>query len=352
MKIWYYFARTFLGNCLISILGLMALFTFLSLLETLDDVGKGDFTAFHAIQIVILTSATRFIELLPVTLILGSLLTIGGMSNNRELLVMRAIGISKWQLVYTLSFVGAAVAILCFVLFETLIPTLEKKAHELSTLTLEKTTIGKSEVWTRENLSTLRIGNLSSRYIPRQIEIYETSPSGDLKRLITAEKAFLQNATNWLLFDVRETNFLDDEVTEKKLDNLIWKSFLSKEQFGRLVAPPITLSTTELVRHLKQNKTIAIDDSEYLSVLWEKISLPITLIAMAILGVPLLGSSTNFRSGGYHTVVGGAIGIIFYLAEQTASNLDQLLNLPPYLTALVPATTVIIFSLLAIRRAP
>ena len=351
MKIWNYIARFFCWYCIIVAFGLISLFSFLALLEALDDVGKGDFTTFHAIQIVLLTSGMRLIELLPVIVVLSSLLTIGGLANNRELLIIRAVGVSKRQLVYVLSSLGLMMSLLSFLLLETLIPSLEKTAHELSALTLEKTTIGANELWTRQGLETMRIGNLDSHHIPRQLEIYETDLSGSLIRFIEAEKAYFQEDRNWILFNVSETIFSDTEITESKFDSLSWNSFLSKEQFERLVAPPTTLSTLDLIKHLNQNKILAVDSSNYSSILWKKISLPLTLIAMATLSIPLLTFSTKPRSSGYHAVIGGAIGIFFYLIEQTTSNLDQLLGLPPALTSLAPPIIIITITLLLTRRA-
>ena len=350
MTVWIYLARNFFSNSAIVISTLVALFTFLSLSETLDDVGKGAFTTFSAFQVVALTTPNRLIDLLPVTTILGSLLTLGSMSNNRELLVMRAAGVSIKQLCYALMSFVLFASILCALLFETLIPYTEKRAHEISALTLEETTLGKNEFWSRQDSSILRVGNLQSRHIPRKIEIYETGASGELERMIEADKAFLRSNKEWLLFDVTDTIFLDDGVSEKRMDNLLWKSFLTREQFAQLTAPPITLSLSELVDYLKKNKILAIDASQYSSMLWKKVSLPFSLVAMALVAIPLTTATAKTRSGGHHVVTGGVIGIFFYLLEQTTSNLDQLLNIPSPLASLAPPLLIIMSTFLFINK--
>ena len=345
-----YIARLFFWNCLLVAFGLMSLFSFLDLLETLDDVGKGDFTLIHSIQVVLLGSGSRLVELLPVTVTLCSLLTIGGLANNKELVIFRAVGVSKNLLTALLAALGLLLSVVSIVMLELLIPKLEKAAHELSTLKIEKTTVQSDELWTRQGVQTLRIGNLESRHVPREIEIYETDSTGSLVRFVEANKAYFQDDGTWLLFDIKETTFRDDQVKESIIETRVWDSFLTREQFGRLVSPPATLSITGLLKHLNQNKILAVDSSEYSSLLWKKISLPLTLMAMSILSVPLAGASIKNRSNGFLAVLGGAIGILLYLIEQTASNLDQLLDLSPALTSLTPALIIIAITILLNRH--
>ena len=73
-------------------------------------------------------------------------------------------------------------------------------------------------------------------------------------------------------------------------------------------------------------------------------------MAMSILSVPLAGASIKNRSNGFLAVMGGVIGILFYLIEQTASNLDQLLDLSPALTSLTPALIIIAITILLNRH--
>ena len=62
---------------------------------------------------------------------------------------------------------------------------------------------------------------------------------------IEASKAYFQDDGTWVLFEVKETVFLKRQVIENSSDTLIWGGFLSREQFGRLVSPPTTLSITD-----------------------------------------------------------------------------------------------------------
>ena len=260
-----YLARLFFWNCLIVAFGLMSLFSFLDLLETLDDVGNGDFTLINSIQVVLLSSGSRLVELLPVTVTLSSLLTIGGLANNKELVIIRAVGVSKNLLTALLAILGLLLSVVCILMLELLIPKLEKAAHEISTLKIEKTTVKSDELWTRQDLQTLRIGNLESRHVPREIEIYETDSTGSLVRFLEANRAYFQDDGTWVLFDIKETTFLDRRVTESTSETLVWDSFLTREQFGRLVSPPATLSISGLLKHLSQNKILTVD-SGYLEV--------------------------------------------------------------------------------------
>ena len=80
---------------------LLALFGFMSLTEELDDVGVGSFTTIDAIAVVILTTPTRIIDMLPVTTLLGSVLGLGTLANHGELLALRASAKFLWPIMET-----------------------------------------------------------------------------------------------------------------------------------------------------------------------------------------------------------------------------------------------------------
>src|SRR5210317_582977 len=98
-----YIMQRFLAGVLPVMILLLALFSFLALAEELEDVGRGGFTMPDALMVVFLTTPKRIVELLPVTALLGGLLGLGAMANNRELIAIRTIGISKQRIGQTVA---------------------------------------------------------------------------------------------------------------------------------------------------------------------------------------------------------------------------------------------------------
>src|SRR3569833_2678071 len=82
------------GSTLIVLLVLMALFSLGGLVAELDAVGKGGYTLVHAAEYVLRSMPRLAYQLFPVVALLGSVIGLGMMASNNELLVMRAAGVS------------------------------------------------------------------------------------------------------------------------------------------------------------------------------------------------------------------------------------------------------------------
>jgi len=118
LRIDRYIMQRFLLGIIPAMLLLLALFSFLALAEELEEVGKGGVTLPDALLVVFLTTPKRIVELLPVTALLGGLLGLGTMANNRELIAIRSGGISKRRIAKTVTmlavFLGVCITLLQF----------------------------------------------------------------------------------------------------------------------------------------------------------------------------------------------------------------------------------------------
>lgn len=90
-----------------------------------------------------------------------------------------------------------------------------------------------------------------------------------------------------------------------------------------------------------------LDTHHYRVVFWKQISIAISVIAMGLLSLPLLVGSTRGMSASQRVLLGGILGIVFYLMQQVTGNLAGLLNLVPSVTILTPVLVLLMISVLA-----
>lgn len=345
-----YIASSFFKAAAIVLLLLLSLFSFLSLVEALDDVGKGTYSIADAVSSVILTTPARIIDLLPVVALLGSVLGLGALANQREIIAMRASGVSPWHLARVLAGIAALISVVAILVQIYIVPAAERQAQEFHSRTLEQTELGGTEFWSRRGQRLIRVGKVDFGRIPRAIEIYEIALDGRLERMLSADKADVINATEWLLYNVEEKILAADTISHRHLESLRWASFLSPEQLSTLIAPAHALSAFDLYHYLSESADSGLDMREHESLFWQQVSLPLALFAMVLLGLPVVLGSTRTRSTGARTVFGAAIGISFYLFEQTTAHLAVLLELQPAAMALAPALLILAAALAAIWR--
>jgi lipopolysaccharide export system permease protein len=291
--------------------------------------------------------------LLPVTALLGGLFGLGAMANHRELIAIRAIGISKRRIAMTVAVLAVFLGVLITLLQFYVVPGFEREAATLrgQASQLQGASQGESgALWTRNDQYFIRIDGVQSDRTLTGIEIFSTDKQGRLTQLIQASRAFYAGQENWLLIDVLESTFREAQVVEKKLGRLQWNTLLSAEQASVLILPLEALAPNDLVdtiSNLRQNK---LDTHHYEIVLWQQISLLPSLLAMALLSLPFLLGSVREVSASQRAMIGGLIGIGFYLLQQLSGHLAGILGLNPSIVILTPPLVLLAIAIIAIRH--
>ena len=353
LRIDRYIMQQFLFGIFPALVLLLALFSFMALAEELEKVGQGSFTLPDALMVVFLTTPKRIVELLPVTALLGGLFGLGAMANHRELIAIRAVGISKQRIAQTIAVLAVFLGVFISLLQFYVVPGFEREAATLrgQASQVRETGTGTSgALWTRNEQHFIRVNGVESDRILTGIEIYSTDEKGRLIQLIQAASALYAGGENWLLTGVKESRFQDTLVFETMRDNMPWNALLSAEQAAVLILPLEALAPNDLVNtiaNLKQNK---LDTHQYEVVLWQQVSLLPSLLAMALLSLPFLLGSVREVSASQRAMIGGLIGISFYLLQQLSGHMAGILGLNPSLVILTPPLVLLTIAIAAIRH--
>lgn len=348
-----YIMTQFVAGIIPALLLLLALFSFMALAEELEDVGKGSFTLTDALMVVFLTSPKRIVELLPVTTLLGGLIGLGAMANNREIIAIRTIGVSKLRIARTVAVLAVFLGIFIAALQFFVVPGFEHEAAVLRSQASQNAEIraGSSQsIWTRNENHFIRVNDAKAERTLSDIEIYTTDERGRLSQMIQAAKALYIEQENWLLLDVLESEFKGGLVTETKRDNMRWSALLSTEQAAALILPLEALAPDDLLKTITNLKRNNLDTHQYQIVLWQQISLLPSLLAMALMSLPLLLGSVRTVSASQRALTGGLIGIGFYLLQQLSGHLAGILGMNPSLLILTPPFVLLIIAIAAIRH--
>ncbi len=332
------------------LLGLLGLFGFIELAEQLEDVGKGTFSSLDALRIVAFSLPRIGIDVLPVTCLLGTVLGLGLLANQSEITAMRAGGLSVRRLTRPLLALLAVIIGSVALVTQYIIPDFERRAASLRAHALANTSVGDDENWTRSGSSLVRVGDVRYGMVPLDIEIYEFDDDGRIVRLTQAASADVLRPTEWLLHDVTTTGLDSLETHQSRTDRLPWRNNISAEQLATFVQAENALAPTDLAGYIDYLHENGLDAHRYVLILWHQLSLPIGLAAMALLGVPFVTGSTRSISLGARLTLGGAIGILFYLLERTASQVGLLYQLSPALTSLTPDLLALTAALAALQR--
>jgi lipopolysaccharide export system permease protein len=117
-----------------------------------------------------------------------------------------------------------------------------------------------------------------------------------------------------------------------------------------LILPLEALAPNDLLKTITNLKQNQLDTHRYEIVLWQQISLLPSLLAMALMSLPLLLGSVRSVSASQRALTGGLIGIGFYLLQQLSGHLAGILGLNPSLLILTPPFVLLIIAIIAIRH--
>ena len=329
---------------------LLALFSFLTLAEELEDVGKGTFTQLDAFLVVLYTLPRRIVELLPVTALLGGLMGLGVMANHQELIAARAAGMSRARMAFPVFVVSLSLAMVVVLMQFLLIPVSEREASQLRSRSLEETSVGAAgrlEFWTRSNGNIVHVNDVLYNSILSDVEIYSTDQHGKLRQLIQAEQATITGADTWLLKNVMRTGLDGMVASEDRLPQLEWPGLLSREQADILMLPLESLAPYDLLRYISHLDKNELDTHHLRVIFWTQMSIMIAVMAMGLLSLPMLAGSTRSISASQRIVSGGIIGIAFYLLQQLSGHMANLFGLLPSVTIMAPVLVLLAGAVLA-----
>ena len=347
-----YIAKTVVTGCLLACFVMLSIFAFVDFVSQLNTVGTGDYGALQAVVFVLLRLPQRLYELSPSILLLGGILSLGALAANSELVVMRASGITTLRMTRSVLQTGLFLAILVALLGEYVVPSATKTAKTYRAEAMEKKLIvgGTNDIWARDGNRYVNVKQILPDHELRQIRVYELDENHQLITMLYAEKAAFKN-DEWLLENIKRSDISLDGVKTSFEKQLRLKRLILLELFSVLELESKDMSARELFtygQYLEDNK---LDSDEYLLEFWIKIFTPLTCLAMLMIAMPIVFSTTP-RSGGagQRIILAIIIGIVYFVVNRSVNHLGLALDASPLMSASLPLILVVIVSTYFLRR--
>ena len=348
-----YVAAATLRSLILVAFGLTALFSLLEFVDQLRDVGHGRYGVTDAFLYVLLTVPSRLLQLMPVSLLLGSLFALGNLSNDSELIAMQSVGVSERQIIGWVLQLAAPIVVILFLVAEFVIPSTQRLAQgqRMSRLSTETTIEDGNGFWAESDHQYLNVRWVDYGNVPRDIDIYAFAEDGALKSFIHADSATIESKVSWLLKGVVRTRLQTPDVETEHLPSLHWDTFLRPHQVQLLILPPDSMPPLELYRYVRQMKRQNHQVARLEQAFWTKVSIPLSMVAMVLVAVPFVFGPPRARSAGQRITIGAGVGIVFSLTQQIVSLGGLLLDLNPAVGAMAPSLMLMAFSYYLARRA-
>jgi len=318
---------------------LVVLFSIFELVAQLDDVGKGSYGIHNVLIYVACTVPGRVLELASPSILLGTIVALGTLDGGKELLAMRASGISTGRIAWSVLRVGS-LAILGFLLVaQFVVPTLEQQARLQRKLALTRvgTLLPSGGFWTLDNNRFVNVRAMLPGGTLGDVEIYEFDEDGELRTFTRAGEAQIKPDGQWVLSYVTQSIWTQRGTSSRTLPSLTLDRLLTLHQVNVLSLPPEALSLSDLLRFVRILEGRGQNAQRYRMVFWQKLALPLNVFAMILLAVPFAIGKARETGLGWRVLVGSILGIAYYFLTQALGYFGLLMELNPAAIAILPA---------------
>jgi lipopolysaccharide export system permease protein len=316
---------------------LLVLMGFFELLAELDDVVRG-YTTAKAFTYVALILPRYAYELFPIATLLGSLIGLGSLASHSELTAMRAAGVSIGRILLAVLKAGLVLLVLVVVVGEYLAPLTEQQAQRMKMESLSERVTLKTRYgfWSRNGDSYINVRQILPDARLADISIYDFDDARRLKRSMHAQLASYQADGNWLLEQVRQSEFDPGRIRVSTRDRLVWKALLEPTVLDVIRVKPHMLPAWDLWRYIRFLSQNGQDASTYAVAFWNKLLAPLVTLVMLFLSIPFVFGPLRSVGIGQRIFTGAIIGIVFFLLNKAFSYMAVVYGIPPLLATALP----------------
>ena len=339
-------------------LAFLALFFFFDFVDQFGDVRRGaeaGYSMAYALLYVTLQIPGHLYELLPITVLIGTIYVMARLAESSEFTILRTSGLGPQRALATLLSLGVGFVMLTFVFGDYVAPAANRAAQQLQARFLGDITIGRTGAWMKDRQAqqnySVNVGSLGSDGGMAQIRIFEfDNADGRLRSTTQAAKGHFTDGTGWQLQDVvrrvYDASQPDAPVLKvEKLPEWRWPTTITLDMVGAALLSPDRMQTLDLYQYITHLQANGQNAQRYEIEFWRKVFYPLSCLVMVVLALPF--AYLHFRSGniaGY--VFGGVlIGISFFLLNNVFGFIGNLRNWEPWVAAALPG---ILYSLLSL----
>jgi len=346
-----YVTLNLVGVTTVALFGLVSLFSFFSVIDELADTGRGNYTVTEALLYVLLTTPKLAYELFPIAAVIGSMVTLGMLARNSELVVIRTSGVSRLDLALVLAKGSLILIIMAVIIGEFMAPICEETAQHRRSIAMTEQISMKTRngYWARDGDSFINIRKVLPGNHVEDVYIYEFDKDHNLRSSIHARDASYDNR-RWVMNDIEQTSINENKISLESFRHAEWPSSLDPDMINYETVQPQFMTFLGLIKYIRYLRQNVQETAPYVQALWEKIIKPFSICAMVLLAILMVRSESRFTLVGQRIFLGSLVGIIFYICNQISGHMGIVYDINPIISVTAPTVLLMTMILFLLRR--
>lgn len=278
-----------------------------------------------------------FMEMLPLSLLMSTLLTFGGLAKNNEITAFKSAGVSVFRLTTPLLLLAAFISLFSYFLVGGVVPTLYKESKRIKYIQIEgKQPAGgfvENKIWMHLDSRRLMYAQVVSadKALMEGVVLYTLGDDYLVREEVEAA-ALIYEDGNWILVNGLKRIFLPGGAVEfKAFEREPIAIDRKPRDFQQLRIKTNEMTYKALSEYIVQLKAAGFDPTRYAVDLHAKQALPFVNFIMVLLGVPF--ALKDSRSSGIAWGIAFSLGValFYWLVYSMTLSLGRLQVLPPWL---------------------
>lgn len=353
----YIVASVLRGTAIVA-LALVTVAAVIEFVAQLDQVGSAAYGMREALLYVSLRIPHKLVDVLPAAALIGALLGLGNLAVHRELVVMRASGISEFRLLGMVAGAGLILLVVMALLGESLAPRLGNYARTMRADALIEAadTASPQSLWIRVDeelfVNLSRPGNGDD--LTQHVRLFELDGETSLRRVIEGElvatgrtdvRDVYRDVYNYV-----ETSFGPDGTSTRRALRVQLGYDFGNDLLERTERPADLFELHALAEHIRNLQARELDASAYLVAYWGRIANGVSVVLMAMLALPFVLGSLRSAGAGARMIIGLVIGLGYFVLGRLSINTGEVFALDPVAAAWAPSAVLLVITALALLR--
>lgn len=320
-------------------------------LETMRSIYKYNPSFASAATYFLFRLPKMFFELMPLSVLLSSLITFGGLSKNNEITAFKSAGISIYRLATPVLIFGFTLSLFTVHMTGGLVPTLLKRSQHIRIVDIDKRqppgNFVQNKSWLHLDKHRLIYVNLVSENQQRLqgVHLYTLDEGFSLAEDNEAAELVYEAGTEvsidgakgkgqWVLLNgVHRRFFPDGSLKATPFKRKPIELNKRPEDFQTVALKTDQSTTAELQHYIQRLESDGFDATRYQVDLRAKEALSFANVIMILLGIPF--ALKDSRSGGIAWGVAISLGValLYWIVFSMGLSLGRLMIFPPWMAA-------------------
>lgn len=348
-----YIEKSILLNISMIFLILISLSSIIKLFDGLRSLEKKNHLIFEVFFYTVFNLPKEFDLFLPISTLLGGLLSLSILETRNELIIMQIAGLNKIQIAFPV--IKASIFILLFNIIsnEWLLPYSQKLTYKYQEYAQYNTYLfpeKNKNLWLIDNNNLIFIKSMLTTQDLLGINLYFFTENKKLQKILYIDRATYTNQ-NWSVFNITELNFSENIcITKKNIPHYQWNTSLTPKLLSIIIIHPRILSISNLKHCIQYFSKVGQNSKYYQLIFWDKIASPFTGVVMIITALSCGWGLFQKKKTSIKLFFGSIIGFSFYILRQIFETLSMIYNIVPIIGAIGPIVLLLIINVIILWK--